>query len=161
MRNFGGSGIYESSYLGKGHRIINIRSVGNGDYGIRISGYSHIIERCTAIDNGGNGIYGGYGCAITGNTVGSNNQSDTDYYAGIYVSSDCMVKGNTLDNNKQNNIYVYNTDNIIEENLVTDSTNGIRFFTTGNFYANNRASGNTTNYVNTAGQTSGGGNYSF
>jgi len=80
---------------------------------------------------------------------------------GLRVGYDSQVRGNTLNNNLQNNIYVGNIDNAIEENLVTDSSNGIYFNVAGNFYANNRASGNTTDYANTAGQTDGGGNASF
>ena len=60
-----------------------------------------------------------------------------------------------------NNIYCYDYDNVIEENVVLDSANGIYFRVTGNFYANNQALGNTINYANTAGQTDGGGNISY
>lgn len=40
------------------------------------------------------------------------------------------------------------TDSTIENNLVTNSVNGIFFsnLSSGNFYGNNRASGNTINY---------------
>jgi len=44
---------------------------------------------------------------------------------------------------------------------VTSSLQGIYFDSTGNFYANNRASDNTNNYANTAGQIDGGGNIEF
>ena len=56
------------------------------------------------------------------------------------------------------------SDNAIEENLVTDSPgNSIYFSLVGNFYANNRASGNGTNYAGAlpAGSGDGGGNASF
>ena len=49
----------------------------------------------------------------------------------------------------------------IEQKLtgyVLNSTNGISFTHEGNFYTNNRAAGNTTNYANTTGNTDGGGN---
>ena len=51
----------------------------------------------------------------------------------------------------------------IEDNLVVHCTagNGIYFHFGGNFYANNRASGNGTDYAGGASQTDGGGNVSF
>ena len=60
-----------------------------------------------------------------------------------------------------NNIIVAGSANSIEENLITNSTNGINFQGTGNYFDNNRAAGNTTDYANTAGNTDGGGNVSF
>ena len=247
VRDFGDDGIYEQSYAGRGHRLICVRAVSNGDRGINLISTGNLVKDCTAVsnadigiyvyngstivsntaydnqsygihagggstivsntayDNQSGGIYAGsgstvtgntarkngddgiladYGCAVSGNTVYENqgcgirtygysiltgnvarinNQSNTPNYAGIYVLSDCLVKSNALSKNLQNNIYVYSSDNAIEENLITDCNpgNGIYFGFGGNFYANNRASGNGTNYANTAGQTNGGGNVSF
>jgi parallel beta-helix repeat protein len=115
----------------------------------------------TVYKNGTNGIKAAIGCTVTGNTVVFNNQSNTAGYAGIFVSTACLVKGNFLSNNKQNNIYMSARYNSIEENMVTGSNNGIYFGSTGNFYTNNRASDNGTDYANTAGNTDGGGNASF
>ena len=54
-------------------------------------------------------------------------------------------------------------DPAVEENLVTGSTTGIKFAFVGNFYANNRAADNTTNYGGSlpVGAGDGGGNVSF
>ena len=182
VRNFGRYGICELHGGGKGHRVINVRSLWNGSDGIRLTGYAHIIKDCIVTNNEGYGIDGYWGCtitgniafgnqetgirgvsgcSITGNTVRENNMSEDTTKAGIEVYYNCMVKNNTLCYNRKNNIYVFSDDNVIEENLVVGSTNGINFFESGNFYANNRASGNANNYVGTAGQTDGGGNYEF
>jgi parallel beta-helix repeat protein len=245
VRDFGNDGIYEQNYAGRGHRLICVRAVSNGDRGINLLSTGNLVKDCTsasnadigmyvyygstiisntaydnqsygitaggtivsntaydnqidgiyarsgstvtgntARENGNHGIGADYGCAVSGNTVYKNqgcgirssgysiltgnvarfnNQSNTPNYAGIYVPSDCLIKGNTLNANLQNNIYVSSSDNAIEENLVTDCSpgNGIYFNFTGSFYANNRASGNGTNYANTAGQYNGGGNVSF
>lgn len=115
----------------------------------------------TAYYNQKNGIYADRYCTVIGNTASQNNQSDTADYAGIKVGRECMIKGNTVSKNNQNNIYVEYAHNALEENLVTDSTNGIYFNSNGNFYANNRASINGTDYANTSGNTDGGGNVSF
>jgi parallel beta-helix repeat protein len=99
---------------------------------------------------------------VTGNMAYQNNQSDNTAYAGIRVENGCLVKANTTRDNTRNNIRVDGWDNAIEENLLTNSSNGIYFGWSGNFYANNRASGNTTDYNDVAGgQTNGGGNFSF
>ena len=71
-------------------------------------------------------------------------------------------KGNRVIGNKQNNILLWYTGNVIEENYVTDSENGINFEDTGGgLYANNKARGTTTNYANVAGFIDGGGNFGF
>lgn len=124
-----------------------------------------------ASDNGFTGILVGEGCNVTDNTACYNNVYIVDLGLlvgdGISViANGCMIKGNTLKNNGQNNIYVEGTDNAIEENLVTNSVYGIYFKTSGNFYASNRASGNTTNYGGPGKPSSGssgdgGGNVSF
>ena len=79
------------------------------------------------------------------------------------MDGSCMVKDNVIKSNLQNNLYVDYYDNVVENNLVVLCTagNGIKFSFSGNFYANNRASGNNTNYANVATQTDGGGNVSF
>ncbi len=99
--------------------------------------------------------------SVTNNSVTYNNDANTSGQGGIRVPSNCYVKGNSLSFNNVRNIYVDGSHNIIEENLVTHSGDGIYFNGTGNFWANNRASANTNNFVNTTGQTSGGGNYGF
>jgi len=173
-----------------GHRGIHTSSgctlIGNTAYnnevgGIR-TGHGCTVSSNTASYNQYCGIYTGLGCTVTGNTVRynqmygiytnsatvtgntvyQNNQSNAAAGAGIRVEYGCLVKGNTATYNKQNNIYVVHDDNAIEENLVTNCAGyGIYFRIAGSFYANNRASGNGTDYGNTAGQTDGGGNYSF
>ena len=123
-----------------------------------------MVSGNTVISNVQTGIIVENFCLITNNLVNGNNSSDIINEAGIKVNYKCSVKDNSLTHNKKNNILVLSSGNLIEENLVTGSgggENGIKFDTTGNFYANNRASGNTVNYANTAGNTDGGGNVGF
>jgi parallel beta-helix repeat protein len=134
----------------------------NDSYGIR-TGSGCTLTGNTVYKNSYSGILAGTGSTVTGNTAYRNNQSDKTYHAGIEVNAGCLVKGNTARGNKRYNIYVDDHDNAIEENLVTDSNNGIYFGDNGNFYANNRASGNAEDYndVDFPSQTDGGGNVSF
>jgi len=184
VREFRFAGIEEmDTAAGRGHRVINVRVASCGRDGIYLRGKNHLVKDCTIIGNGTEGMYVGSGstvidngcylnssdgigavsgCTVIGNIASHNNESNAEWCAGIRVNDDCLVKGNTATGNKQNNICVGGDDNVIEENLVVDSTgNGINFWDTGNFYANNRASGNNTNYANTSGNKDGGGNVSF
>ncbi|MCP5009301.1 MAG: right-handed parallel beta-helix repeat-containing protein [Aestuariibacter sp.] len=263
IRNFGRAGIYQGSSTGRYNRAIDVRAIGNGTQGggsshsgIFLLGTNNHIERCTAADNGGYGlyagnssnvnnntaynngstgisagtgstisgntaydngsygIYGGHGSTITGNTaynntgnygiyggygssisantvysnagwgiyassgnlvmnntINSNNTSYTENLGGLRVNNDSRVVGNTLDGNAEYGIYVNNADTVIENNLVSDTFNtgdagdgvGIYFNSSGCFYANNRATGNTTDYGGSlpAGGGDGGGNASF
>ncbi len=157
--------MYDNSSEGilsnSGGTVVGNTAYNNKD-GISAVFYSTVANN-TAYCNQRLGIFARTGCIITGNAVGNNNTSDTALYCGgIYVMGSCQVRGNTVTFNKRNNIYIEESDNAIEENLVTNSTgNGIYFESGGNFYANNRASGNASNYANTAGNTNGGGNVEF
>ena len=116
----------------------------------------------TSHTNYRDGICADIGSIVTNNAVNYNNLSNNAANAGINATSECMVKSNVVRDNRQRNIYVSGTDNAIEENLVTGGPgNGINLAGAGNFYANNRASGNSPNYINTGDDTDGGGNYSF
>lgn len=136
----------------------------NNTYGFYADGWCTLTGN-TARNNQYCGIIVWSGNTVIGNTVCNNNLADDDFDAGITVAGGgCLIKGNTLRENLQNNLYIMWHDNAIEENLVTGSFAGIHFDEiegTGNFYANNRASDNIVDYFNTAGQTDGGGNYSF
>ncbi len=158
-----------------------------GEYGISATGSS--IKDNSVYDNAGTGIFAGTttligntisnnsgwgiqasdGSTVLFNTVSLNNKADTPGKGGISVGNDCQIKGNTVTSNKQNNIHVLGSDNMIEENLITDSLKGkgINFAHPANgpqnFYANNRASGNGKDYAGNlpTGSADGGGNASF
>ncbi len=136
----------------------------NGSNGIFANPGSTVTGN-TVYNNQTNGIYASYGCLVVGNTAKNNNQSGLGNAAGIYAFSDCFVKGNMVSANLANNIYSYSGDNVIENNLVTDCTTGygIYFNSIGCFYADNRASGNLTNYGGNVpvGGGDGGGNAQF
>jgi parallel beta-helix repeat protein/putative cofactor-binding repeat protein len=119
----------------------------NGATGIDAKRGCTVINN-TVYSNARWGIYGFGLNIIKDNTLSSNNTLDNVDEGGIYVGYSSRVTGNTVISNKQNNIYVNRDDSSIENNLVTGSVNGIFFswLSSGNFYGNNRASGNTINY---------------
>jgi parallel beta-helix repeat protein len=152
-----GSGIN----AGTGSIIMHNTASNNGGFGIG-TGDGSTVAGNTADSNDGIGIWV-WGATVTNNTARANNQSDSSAGGGIRVDGDSLVKGNTLRGNLQNNIVVASSDNAVEENLVIDSTNGINFTAAGNFFANNRASGNVANYAGSVptGASDGGGNVGF
>ncbi len=132
----------------------------NGGYGISAGGCT--VTGNTIYSNDDSGIYAGDHCLVVGNAVSHNNQSGSSLQSGIRATNDCFVRANNVNYNNHNNIYVSGSDNCIEHNLVTNSTgDGIDLDGSGNFYANNRASGNSTNYANAGDDTDGGGNWPF
>jgi parallel beta-helix repeat protein len=149
---------------GGGCTVTGNTAYNNSGTGIS-GGQGSTISGNTASYNNSAGIYAGNKCTVFGNTACGNNQSNTPGLSGIRVQYDCLARGNTASFNNRNNIYVTGSDNAIEENLVTDCSggNGINFGSTGNFYANNRASGNGTDYAGDVptGDGDGGGNVSF
>ena len=133
----------------------------NGTIGIKCD-YGATVTNNTVNLNGSWGVDIAGSAMVTGNTIGSNNNLGTANEGGLKVGLRCLVKDNVLSYNKQNNIYVTGSDNSIEGNLLVLSGNGILFGSSGNFYDNNRASGNTANYnVGATTQTDGGNNISF
>ena len=135
----------------------------NHKNGIRV-GHTATITGNTLQANQRTGLEAGNGCGIQGNTISGNNVTDSEDYAGMMVAADCLVKGNTLRDNLQYSIFVRQSGNAIEENLITHSRFGVFFNAKGNFYANNRATGITeAGYSGElpTGQGDGGGNAQF
>ena len=184
IRNFG-NGIHTSTSYTSDIRIRDVRVLNNSQNGLYVPALGTLVENCLVDSNGGDygilagnyatiinnsirfnsgwGIFVSWHCLISGNTIISNNQSEDSSSGGLRVYGGNYVKNNLVRLNNTRNIYVYNTDNVIEENVLTYSSGyGLYFVSGGNFYANNRASGNTSgNYYGTSSQTDGGGNYSF
>lgn len=169
----GGIGIF----VGSGSAVTCNTILENVSDGIMALGNSTITGNTISF-NGGDGIEVSFGCTVSGNTVAGNFYygiwawdgcaiiDNTAYYngIGIVVSEDgSLIKFNTLRGNFVYGILVNGASNSIEENLITGSTTGtgLNFLKAGNFYADNRASDNGTDYAGTIGQTDGGGNVSF
>ena len=97
---------------------------------------------------------------MIGNTVTDNNRADNTSDAGITVFYGSTARGNTARKNRQNNILAVGSANALEENVVSESLNGIHMPDGNNIYSRNRASGHTTHYTNPAINIDGGANFS-
>ena len=172
-------------YLGNESIVTGNIVTGNASTGIYINGGYCLITGNVVRNNGIDGIRAGSNSTITGNTTAGNDRwgiyaydslitdnvvvgNNTDDYAtsgGLRAASESITRNNLIKDNLQHNLYVYGYDNVVENNLVADCTAGygMYFSHTGCFYANNRASGNATNYGGSlpSGGGDGGGNASF
>jgi parallel beta-helix repeat protein len=163
-------------HVGRSSTVTGNTCYGNHDRGISAYG-SCTVTGNTCCDNGNQGILcdGTGGSTVSGNTCWRNwigiqvldgstviaNTASDNEHSGIHIRGGSLVKDNTLRQNNQNNIYVEQQGNSIEGNLLTNSTYGINFNSGGNFYSNNRFSGNINDYVNHSQNIDGGGNHSF
>jgi len=122
--NFGYSGINGfGSISSKGHRVINIRAVSNGQLnggGIVLAGSNHLVKDCTATGNATDGIWvsnsstvtgntcysnGNYGiCAETGSSTITGNTCYENSSYGIYAEGGSTISGNTSYDNKSHGI---------------------------------------------------------
>ena len=153
---------YISAIYGSSGSILSGNSayINSSTYAI-YGGSGSTISGNTANFNSNWGIYGHSANLIKDNNISTNNRSATAAQGGLRHANDSRVIGNIVDGNSQNNIYVVSGDSILMENHVTDSTNGIYFTSSGNYYRDNTAAGNTNAFVNGASQTDGGGNVAF
>ena len=102
VRDFGRHGIYEaSSTAGKGHRVIAVRAISNGDDGFCLLGSGHLVKDCTAVGNGDDGIIVGAGTTVTGNTAYKNQGN------GIQATVGCTVTDNSALENQSTGIQAW------------------------------------------------------
>jgi len=120
VRDFKGGGIStdNSGDTGVGIRIINIRAINNGTSGINLYYKDgNIIDGCTAIGNGNDGIVSGTGSIVTGN-ISNNNGED-----GIDVSNNSTVVNNTCINNTGMGFNLNSTSLVHQNTAVGNGTN--------------------------------------
>ena len=172
----GGNSAILTGNIAYGNTVVSAIFGGNGavlsgnsaynntaTYGIN-GGAGANINNNTAYNNSGWGIRGDADNIIRDNTIYNNNSSNTPGLGGLVVVTNSRVIGNTVTNNSQNNIYVSAYSNALIDNHVADSSNGIYFTPNfSNYYRNNTASQNATDYAGAVptGSGDGGGNVSF
>ena len=137
VRDFNSRGIYEFSHDAIGHRIINVRVKDNYSYGIGLEGYSHLVEKCTAVCNSSVGIYAMNGSTITGNTCYNNTNH------GIYTGYGSTVAGNTCYANGDDGIYAGYGSTVIGNTCRSNTNHGISL-QGSNFVDQNTATSNGT-----------------
>ena len=117
---------------------------------------------------GHNGISASGQDEISQNIICESGYVTTYPYYGIATSfgnnlirDNHLVANGLVSSNIGGNIHVMGKGNCVIGNLVNDAKVGLQFFyTTGNFFAENRATNNTTDFI-TGSNTDGGNNYSF
>jgi parallel beta-helix repeat protein len=130
VRDFGAEGIDEigmagpeqNPHYGYGHRIIDVRAIFNGNDGICLQGFSHLVKDCSVSGNGGAGISVAMDSTVTGNLILENlgdglvalsdstitgNTVSTNGDDGIEAGYGCMVSGNTVAYNSYFGIWTW------------------------------------------------------
>ena len=98
------NGIYEDSSAGEGHRIINVRVVGNASSGIYLNSEGNLVKECSVIQNGDSassdvyGIYVRNGNTVSGNTVSDNGRSVDGTFYGIRANGSTVIHNTVCGN---------------------------------------------------------------
>jgi len=119
VRNFSRHGIYGADPTSRGHRIINVRTMGNGSRGVYLSGRANLIEGCTSLFNGSHGIDVGPSSTVTRNTIFLNGFHGVNGYRGL------IITGNTIFANNQSGIVTSEGSTIIGNTSYKNSVTGI------------------------------------
>lgn len=131
IKNFGLSGIQDALSSGNNRRIINMRVVNNGRFGIYLSGATaggDLVKDCLVSGNGTSytstvyGIYLTSHCIVSGNLVHNNGNATLTSAYGISVGTGSVVTGNTVRTNYGYGITA-TTSCRITDNTVTDNRN--------------------------------------
>ncbi len=165
ITEFQGDGIAFWDSDCKGVRIVNIKASHNGRTGIYIPGFSGIIEDCISFSNGINGISGGSGYTITGNSCYQNGgigisvggsstiSGNACYYNvshGISSKLGCTIQGNSCRDNGGHGILAGTYSGAIGNSCYSNTDHGI--YLHGNNYAGeNTCVSNGTNMNSSCG----------
>ena len=157
VRSFPNYAIFESGNDGKGHRIINIRAVGNGE-GIILRSRGNLVKECTAASNRYGGIYAASGSTVIENIVYDNfqgistgsastvmgNTASGNRFAGIFTADGSTVTGNIAYGNSYAGIIAYHGSTVTGNTAYENGENGITAYVgtiTGNTVYNNSNNG--------------------
>lgn len=128
ITGFGQDGIHETNNSddGSGHRVINMRLVYNGGYGINLMGPGNLIKDCYVVYNQGGGISAGDigeyrgSSIITGNVVMGNVDN------GIYACCGCIITANSVYRHQGNGITAEEGCTINANKVWRNNSNGIQ-----------------------------------
>jgi parallel beta-helix repeat protein len=165
---------------GNNHVVRDCIVISSGAYGIYMvdaGAHGHIVAGNAVYNSYYNGITVGAGSMITGNISNRNREHGITVFGGCTVMNNTVynnggmgiissnngssIINNTVTDNPTANISIGGQHNSLVGNLVTGSAAGIELGNTENFYDQNRAANNTTDFSIIAGNTDGGNNVSF
>ena len=120
----GKGGVRESLSTGRGHRIINVRAIGNGLYGnysgINLNSKHNLVKDCSAETNAGYGIFIGEASVVTGSICYNNG------FHGILATFNSTLTGNICNNNGVYGIYALGGSTLTGNTCNSNGTAGIR-----------------------------------
>ncbi len=156
IRDFGDFGIVDLAG-GNQFRVIDVRVMSNGNAGMYLTGYGHLVEDCTAAENGNAGIYAGSGGTVTGNTCYGNgdygisvgnggtvieNSCYDNGDDGINAGTGCTITSNTTRLNAGDGIHTSGLGVVVNNTADRNTGDGI-YANSGSVVARNSCSENT------------------
>jgi parallel beta-helix repeat protein len=123
---------------GQSNKVIAVKTISNGGYGIFLKGNNHGVKDCTVI---GCGAYGIYVPDAGGHTIKGNTVSGSRYY-GIVAGPGSTVMGNNCNNNDQHGINALGGCTVINNTVYNNALAGIILDSNGNSVINNTAYNN-------------------
>ena len=134
---FGGYGIYEANFAGKGMRLANISAIANGNTGAFLGGTEQHVISCYFSANLGHGVRtgsgsiiegsianlnGGDGIIVSSTTTIRNNITKNNALSGIYGNTAAQIVGNTVAFNNSSNSTTHGGIYVWEHSLVKNNT---------------------------------------
>jgi hypothetical protein len=138
IRSFGRNGILNQSG-GCGHRIINMRLRENSADGLYLGGKNNTVASCTAMHNGGRGIFAGFRGIVRDNACYQNAST------GLEAGNGSIVTGNSSYRNEYWGIRAYNG-STVSGNTAFSNDNGGMLTAEGSTVTGNTCCFNKSNY---------------
>ena len=146
VRNFGYEGVRQNYVLSTDHRVINIRSIDNGQavgsIGFYVHGTNHLVKDCIA---SGNSSYGFYVPGSSSTITGCKSYNNSSY--GFYTGNGCVIRDNTAYANTSLGIYTGSGCTVNSNTAYDNGTYGI-YVGDGCTVQNNTAKGNNSSGIN-------------
>jgi parallel beta-helix repeat protein len=147
VRGFVDDGIADNfSGDGRNHRIVNVRAINNGSYGILLNGSGFFsVTGCIAEGNGEGGIFVSKDSTVTGSRANNNGSH------GIATGTGSLTKGNSANGNTDSGIFVISSGSVIGNTANNNGELGINLSGAGFLVEGNSASGNTSGGISNCG----------
>ncbi|MEM8994364.1 MAG: hypothetical protein AAGF23_06175 [Acidobacteriota bacterium] len=121
VREMGSAGVRLAGFRA---RVINVRTVDNGDRGIQVGG-SSLVKNCLARDNEGQGISASTASNIIEN-IAENNGNNSSRLGGIFGGNGSYIYGNVSRNNAGEGIVSGSGATLVNNATTENSEHGIR-----------------------------------
>lgn len=97
VRGFFGRNVQLAGASARGHRVIDVRTLGSDWQGIDLDGSGHLVSRCTSV---GSNLWG---ISVDGDSVVVDSVAEGNSSFGLLLDAETGYRGNTVGNNNGGN----------------------------------------------------------